>query len=473
MSKLPLVLVLAPFPAWGGGYYYPDSGTVANGRGCAWVAGADTYFAQYYNPAGLVNVPQPEVAIGGTGIRQSVTFTRLEDPPWDPATNVDPDPYFLPASPNEGAFFAVPEIGFATPIGEDFAFAFGFTSGFAPDYKYAEDGPQRYTMIDSLIWNFSIGPTLAWQPVEQVAIGLGLQWQVLRVEERLKVCARNGPCAPDAEGNDFTAGDVVVDASVWDAFTPGFNAGVLVTPVEQVSIGVAVQPPANYRGRGDGQLDFTGNGLEPSLDQAVWTDDDITLDLQMPLFLKTGVAVRPAQGLEIEAGFFYETWSRLEDILVGDIDVTVTGLDGAINEPVQESIALPAGFEDVWSVRLGGEYRATELLEVRAGGFYEKGSLPPNEISAALVDTDKVQGGAGLSLYLPGQLVIDGSLSLTSYRKLEIRNSEVTQINVFDPTQQAVVGNGDMSSWGLAVGGALRKRFGRPPGKASPDALAP
>lgn len=462
MSKLPLVLVLAPFPAWAGGYYYPDSGTVAAGRGGAWVAGADTYFAQYYNPAGLVNVPQPELAIGGSGVKQNVTFTRLEDPPWDPSTNIDPEPYFMAPAKNEGGMFAVPEIGFATPIGEDFAFAFGFTSGYAPDYRYSEDGPQRYTMIDSLIWNFAVGPTVAYRPIDQLAIGVGLQWQVLRVEERLKVCASNSPCAPAPDGTEFTAGDVVVDASVWDAFTPGFNAGVLIMPVEQVSIGVAIQPPANYQGRGDGELDFTGNGLEASLDQAVWPDDDITLDLQMPLFFKSGVAVRPAEGLELELGFFYETWSRLEDIIVGDIDVTVTGLDGAINEPVQEEIALPAGFQDAWSVRLGGEYRVSDLLEVRAGTFYEKGSLPADEISAALVDPNKMQGSAGLSLYLPGQLVIDGYGAVVSYQKLEIRNSKVTQLNVFNPDAEATVGNGDLSSFGYAIGGAVRKRFGKP-----------
>jgi long-chain fatty acid transport protein len=448
--------------AHAGGYYYPDSGVIANGRGCAMAAGADGQFAQYYNPAGLVRMKRPTLNIGYSAIKQAVTFDRWEDPPPGEVDGqiVDPEPFFYPTAKNEGGRFGVPELGFATPIGKNFGFAFGFTSGFAPDYVFDAAGPQRYTIIDNLIWNFQIGPSLAWRPVPAVSIGLGLQWQVLRVNENLKVTT---------SGSDDPAGDVNVVARVWDKFTPGFNAGVIVEPVPQLSIGVSVQPATKYKARGDGKLDFTDWGSAQYLDKPVWTDDDIGLNLDIPTFLRTGVAVRPVDGLELEADFDYETWSSLADITVTDIDVVVTGPGLICNPdsggcPVADTIALPAGFQDAFSVRLGAEYAIGEIAHVRAGGFYESSSLDVQSVSVALVDTPKFMEGAGASLYLlkDHNLVIDGYASFIEYKNLEIRDSTVSQINVYGGGE-SIVGNGDIKSFGSAFGGAVRWQFGKEP----------
>ena len=119
--RLALTLaLLGTTDAHAGGYYYSDSGIVALGRGGAWVAGANTQFAQYYNPAGLLKVPAPTVTVGYSGVQQHVRFTRT-----------DADGTTYPTSENLAKPYSVPELGFASPIGERFAVAFGFTSPFA------------------------------------------------------------------------------------------------------------------------------------------------------------------------------------------------------------------------------------------------------------------------------------------------------------------------------------------------------
>lgn len=427
-------------PAFAGGYYYADSGIIANGRGCAYVAGADGQFAQYYNPAGLVRVNRPTFNIGMSGVKQGISFTRYD---------VDTETFQDPVE-NQGGLFAVPELGFATPIGDDFALGFGFTSGFSPAYQFPEDGAQRYTIIDTTIWNFQIGPTLAWRPVDWFAFAIGPQWQALRVDEKLKVTI---------SGRDDPSGDVSVDAQTWDKFQPGVNAGVLVEPVKQLSIGAMVQPGAQFDAHGPGVLDFTGNALEDLLDQTVYTDEDIALALKLPWFIRTGVAVRPRDDLELEVDFVYETWSAIKEITVTDIDIHVTGANGLIDTPVESTIELPAGFHDTWSVRLGGEWQPKPWLEVRTGGFFERSSLDPDGVSVALIDTPKVMLGAGTSVHVwEDRLVIDGAISTVFYQDLEIRDSTVHQINVYGGGE-AIVGNGDIASQGLALGLALRWQF--------------
>jgi long-subunit fatty acid transport protein len=141
----------------------------------------------------------------------------------------------------------------------------------------------------------------------------------------------------------------------------------------------------------------------------------------------------------------------------------VTYADPFPDTPVAETIALPAGFNNVLSFRFGAEYQLNDLLAVRAGGFYETASLSDQRISVAIVDSTKKMGAGGFSLFLPGdRFVVDAYGSLVFFADLSIRDSTVTQINVYDVSNQGTVGNGDITSRGFAFGAAGRVLFGKP-----------
>lgn len=433
-----LLLPLLATAAQAGGYYYSDSGIVATGRGGAWVAGADTQFAQHYNPAGLIRIPHPTVNVGWSGVQQKVRFERL-----------GADGEFLPPAENQAAPFSVPQLGFATPLGDRAALAVGFYSPFAPSSLYDEEGPQRYSIKDTLIYQFSVGPSAAFRVHDMLVIGLGLQWQYLQVGEEVDITVN---------GQDDPAGDVAVEARVVDPFTPNANAGLLFEPVPEVSVGLSVQPPTKFQARGTGSLDFEGNSLTVLLTETYYQDDDIALNLDLPWVVRAGVAGRPTPNLEIEAAVVWQDWSALDDILIEDIDVTVQSDSPILPEDqrrVDDTISLPAGLRDTVSLRLGAEARVHEALEVRAGGFWENAALTPEEVSVALVDTPKVQLGTGASVFLLGErLRFDAAFAWLFFQSLQIRNSTVTQIDagVIDTTVPMVVGNGDLSSHGWIVG---------------------
>ena len=441
------MLIYLASPAVAGGYFYSDAGIVATGRGGAWVAGADTQFAQYYNPAGLIRIRRPTVNLGYSGIQQNVGFRRLK-PGADPT---DPDAFY-PEVENQAAPFSVPQLGFATPLTDDVAIAVGFYSPFAPSSLYDEEGPQRYSIKDTLIYQFSIGPSVAVRPHPMLTLGLGLQWKYLQVGETVDITM---------SGIDDPLGDIAVEARVVDLFTPNLNAGLLFDPVDMISVGLAVQPPTSFKARGEGSLDFTGNSLAnlEVLDQIRYVDEDVALNLDLPWVLRAGVAVRPVPRLEIEAAVVWQDWSALADISIEDIDVEIQSSNDILVPPdqrqVDDTIVLPAGLKDTVSWRLGAEARVHDLLEVRAGGFYENAALDPTELSVALVDTPKVQlGGGGSVFLLDERLRFDLAAAVLLFTNLEIRDSTVTQIDagVLDTTVPQVVGNGDLRSNGWIVG---------------------
>ena len=74
--------------------------------------------------------------------------------------------------------------------------------------------------------------------------------------------------------------------------------------------------------------------------------------------------------------------------MVEDIDVSI-GL-GSASVDVPNEIALPAGFRDSYSLRLGVESQVHEDISVRSGVAWERSALTPQNVSASLVDTSKV-----------------------------------------------------------------------------------
>ncbi len=443
-------LLLSPL-ASAGGYFYSDSGIVATGRGGAFVAGADTQFAQHYNPAGLIRVDRPTLNVGASFIQQNVGFTRLRPD----AAPGDPDAFF-PEVENEAAPFVIPQGGFVTPIGDRFALAVGFYSPFAPSSLYDEEGPQRYSIKDTLIYKFSVGPSLAWQPIPQLTIGVGLQWQYLQVGEAVDITFN---------GADDPSGDIAVDASVVDPFTPSANVGLLVEPVPELSIGASVQPGSSFLGRGTGTLDFTGNFFQEAglIDPAVYTDDEISLAIRLPTIVRAGVAVRPIEQLEIEAAVVWQGWRVLGDLVVSDVDIVVQPETLPKEQrTIASQFELPAGFDNTTSLRLGVEWQPADELALRAGGFYEDGSLSPENLSVALVDPQKWQIGAGASVLLADRVTIDAAVAYLGFPDLQIRDSTVDQIDagVIDGLETTIVGNGDLRSNGWIVGVQAQLAFG-------------
>jgi long-chain fatty acid transport protein len=445
------------------GYYFSDSGIVSTGRGGAWIAGADNQFAQQHNPAGLIHIEVPTLNVGITSVQQRNSFAPLLSSDSEELAD---------AIVNDAAPFNVPQLGFAAPINDNLVFAFGFVSPYAPNSDYPADGAQRYSLVDSSIYQFGFGPALAWRPIEALTVGLNLQWQFLQVGQRFDATL---------SGDTQPGGDIDVDLFTIDSFTPYANFGILIDPVPAVTIGLAVQPASLFKGQGHLAIDFTGNDFEdliaaPECDAAdqadcptAFRDDDIKLDVRLPVIIKTGVAVRPIPKLEIETAFIFQNWKSLSSLTVTDIDLA---LDVAVlgEQAVDNELSLPANFIDAYSIRLGGEYEVNDLLDVRAGGFYETAAVAPELVSIASMDTAKVQMGGGFSLnLLDNRLVFDTGFAYILFNELKMRNSQVAQVNagVADPelplpglsNDSAIIGNGDFNSYGWILGTQLSWAF--------------
>ena len=478
MRWLALALLL-PSLAQASGYYYSDSGIVATGRGGAWVAGADTQFAQYHNPAGLIRIDQATFNIGWSGVTQNAQWRQQglcadQLLPGDIASCANGNAtFFYPEAENGAPPFNVPQLGFVAPVADNLVLAIGFISPYAPSSEWDADGPQRYTIIDSSIYKFGIGPSAAWQPIKQVTFGAGFQWSYLSLGRSLNLTMN---------GLDDPGGDIFVNVSAKDSFTPSWNVGLLIEPTEDISFGFAATPPTAYDAKGEIEVDFAGNALESEFEPLRYSGD-ARLAIDLPLILRAGVAIRPISRLEVEFAWVWQQWSSLDEIRITDVDMTVGFTDSSfLNDFIPEEdrritgpFNLPAGLKDGGSYRFGAEYRFNDAFEGRAGTFYEPSAVPEELVTVSLVDAPKWQVGGGGSVWIPNTSIrFDMAFAWIFLQDLQIRNSEVRQVTagVFDcgdddnitgaacSKNAAIIGNGDVSSSGWIVGLQAQYAFG-------------
>ena len=416
----------------------------------------------YYNPAALDNLEHTTVTVDAWAINQYVMFDRADEPGEDGVMGTEDDLVFAPVY-NEAGWFPIPNAGAAFRLGglspalKDTVVAVGLYTPTAPTFDYPDDGPQRYSLMDSLVWQIFYGLS-ASQKIGPVTLGVGLNYTVLRVEESLAVTTI-------PTGTDDPKNDVRLDVSAWDTNQFSWNAGIIVTPVHWLQIGASVQPAIAYVGKGDMTATFSpDHSFLSQLDGDTFTDDDILLDITTPWVLKGGVQVLPSDKVRIEADFNYTTWSQLENLVIhpcAEDDCSDGGLAlqmaegnllGIDSIEVTSDVAIPTGLENAFSIRAGGDWQATEWLQLRGGLNFESSAIPTRLQGVSVVDGTKFGAGLGATAFVK-RWAFDIGISEQLILGRDITDSELAQItmNATNPTDPSVgtgkiIGNGQFAS---------------------------
>lgn len=453
------MLLLTVSLAHASAYYFLDSGTRAIGRGGAFVAGADDLTAQYYNPAALANIDRPMFNFNYWQVEQYVRFDRADESGEDAFAPVE---NIAPPIPEPSGGYAAP-LGGIHPALKNTTAAFGLYVPTSPYMAYPADGAQRYSLIDSLIWQIYAGPSVAQRVTPWLTVGAGLQYTFLRVEQELAatICYTEDSCA---EGSDDPANDITIDLKTWDWSQFSGNFGVLVQPTGWLDIGASVQPPIRYEAPGSLTASFDEEfSLAGQLDGLSFTDDDVTVVVAVPMILRAGVQVRPTETLRVEAAGTYTSWSSLDELRVTDMDLKVDGNpDGLAPDGflVTDDIVFETGYRDSFSARLGGDYlfRPGDRkfnARVSAGVHYESSAVPPETQGVTLVDGNKWGVGLGTTVTLFDRVALDLSGAKQFLADRTITGSQLRQqalfANLANPeetsvVQGKVVGNGEFTS---------------------------
>jgi long-chain fatty acid transport protein len=118
-----------------------------------------------------------------------------------------------------------------------------------------------------------------------------------------------------------------------------------------------------------------------------------------PQSASLGVGISATPQLKLAAQLDWVQWSTVTELVVK--------LPGSGN-PDQ---VYPEGWDDSWTVRVGGDYAATKAIAIRAGAYLDTAAVPDRTIERQYLDSRKIGVAAGGS-YRFGAWRVDAAVDV-------------------------------------------------------------
>lgn len=233
---------------------------------------------------------------------------------------------------------------------------------------------------ESRLKTFNLNPTLAYQIMPNLSIGVGAQLQYAKAMFSFATGAPN-------------SGDTKYEGS---GIAAGWTAGLLWQPTASTSIGLG------YRSAITQDLNGAFINTQGALNPAIGVlSVDAKSTIEMPDMVTFSVRQGITQNMRLLGTVEWTNWSVLKELRVtsdGNSVVGVPGVGLVAPAPGSTIARLPVGWGDGWFFALGGEYDVSRQLTVRAGGAYE--ITPIQNATQRLVgipDNDRIWASIGAS----------------------------------------------------------------------------
>lgn len=388
LTALPLLLTLLSVPATvrASGFALETQGARAMGFADAFVAQKDDASALAYNAAGIAFLKYKTVSIGGQFATASTDSTGSG--PYPPERRLENSSQSLGL---------LPTVYYAQPVGEVFSFGLGFDAPFGMKNSWAdpETSTGRFVCMECKISTWRLSPNVAIKLADRLAVGGGVDVLMSDFSSTRRMIANPNPFP---ELTDVAETTVDTDSTL----AVGWNLGVLASPSETLTIGLAYRHKVTVTH--DGMATFT----------QILTNDKATDDL-----VALGLPERQAA----EVGFTYPgrftagvAWHGDRWTVEGDLTRTLWSSLDLVQITHRETALdyiLPTDFASTWKAALGVEYLLPEdQWAVRGGYSFETSPQPDSTLSPFLTDSRRHAFSVGGS-HLRENLRVDAAVRLT------------------------------------------------------------
>ena len=402
--------VAIPRLATAQGYGVYEQGTCAMGRAGTGVAApcADGS-SLFFNPAGMVAAEGRQIAIGGTGIAVSGSFTN-------DVTGLSTD--------LNSAVYPVPHVYLVQPVrGGRAAVGIGAFAPYGLTTEWPETFEGRFLGYRSKIQAVYIQPTIAIRLTDQVSFGAGLDVSLVSVQLRQRLELSSQIASPPfvtfgnlgiPYGTEF--GDVNLTGS---GHGIGYHLGLMLTPVDKISIGARylsrqlvtvdgataeisqiqtgiILPPNNPVGLAQGNtgpipLDVL---LAPQFGAGgPLTNQEGSTYLRLPEQLVVGAAWQATPKARLLFDVQYTNWTVFEKL---DLQFEKLG-----QRVIEENYRKAYGY------RMGGEYAFSPTTTARLGYYTHSAAAPPETVTPNLPEGGRNSFTVGLGTRLGRSLSVD------------------------------------------------------------------
>jgi long-chain fatty acid transport protein len=296
-------------------------------------------------------------------------------------------------------------------ISEKFKVGVGAYTPFGSELHYGQGWTGRYTLTDIKLTSVYVQATASYAITPKLGIGAGLvmlAYGDVELARDLPLQSQNGTTAhAQLTGK--------ADHKL------GYNVGIMYKPTDKLSFG------ASYRSAIDAHVDagsVTVSGI-PGAAASSFTATGFSATLPLPDVYNFGVGVRPSDKLTLAFDANLVRWSKYKSL-----DFNYTG--GVLGGAGATSSSSVRNYRNALALRLGGQYKVTSGLTVRAGGFYDFACVRDGYMTPETPDANRVGLTAGFTYAFGERFGIDGSFLFEDFRQRSQSQTELVANNTTD-----------------------------------------
>ena len=434
LSKISLLLIALYGQASASAFQLSDlfSTTEISLAGAGGAAYAEDATTNFSNPAGLVNLKNPEFVAGGTIVQTSGDFSGVACGGVNGAVTSQGIAISAcnptPANANGGTTSFVPEFSYGMPITDRIYAGISFTAPFGLSTNYGDDSTLRYQATKSTIQTIDINPGIAFKFNDQFSVGGGISAQQMSADlnsdfnfmpNTTLVHSTTTPFGPALTTRQYTDSVVKNSADDWGwgwnlgalyQFSPGSRVGLSYRSAVQHDL----QGTSKYSG-GSGRQDTTLGGTPvapPIADPYPTFKTDTSADIKLPATTTASFFQEINPQWAMLASVYYTQWSSIQNLTlknVAFVDTTAQSNTTPILPPQGRDVTYPENFKNTWRYSLGTEYNLTDAWTLRAGGSYDQSPVNNTDRTVRLPDTNRWIGAVGAGYKINQYVKLDAA----------------------------------------------------------------
>ncbi len=364
------------------GHFLHGVGAVNSSMGGAGIAAPVSLLGTFYlNPAGLMAFDGMRVEFGAEMFEPERTVAS------------DFGPGGAGSTTSTSSFVPIPAMGWSYKFNERAVVGIGMIGigGFGTDYSADPTnpilGPRPFGGFGQVFSNYQlmqISPSVAFAPTDQLWIGVSanIDWSSLAVDPM----PIGAPAFDPGTGSAFFSSA----AAASTAFGFGAHVGVLYNVNDMIAIGATYQTETYFEDFNFKTTWANPNITNPTNPMAFGFPRTIQFTLNLPAVVGGGIAVQALPELLLAGDFRYILYSETDGFALAD-PTQPFNADGSVSG---------FGWEDISSIHLGADFRASDKVSLRAGYNVTENPVPDGlsmiNIPAPAIVKNHVTFGVGV-----------------------------------------------------------------------------
>lgn len=379
----------------------------------------------YYNPAGLVRIPNQQLVLSADSLFSEMKLKgkntwqlNLTDPIAIATTNsiLTGRTATQSGSANGGGYFVIPAFHYAAPVSDQIFFGLSTTVPFGLETNYGENSFLNYAATKTAIEVVDVSPSLAFKINDQFSIGAGFDAEYLDAtfDSMVGLPTRKGysPYAYNTRSHN--------EASGWGY---GWHTGILYQLSQNTRLGLAYHSKVSFTVDGTSKLSGPVAGGPTSLMQpksSELSNSMLSSDVTLPATTMLSLYQKINNAWAVMSSVSYTEWGVLNTLTLQNVQA-VNDLLG----PKRITVSLPQGYRNTWRFGVGASYQPCTQWLFRAGVGYDQTPTVNQYRDMRLPDSDRYATAIGAHYQATKAVGVDLGWTHVFFKDTNINVSQI------------------------------------------------